>query len=80
MGDYFQQRKNFAAAFSWVARFNSNEAVAHQFLLALNHEGARFITKPNQNDFSRIRANDIVELDANDLVSPNGPDTLDLTA
>ena len=60
MGNYFEQSKNVTAAFSWVARFNSHKSVVHQLLLAVNDESTRFMIKPNQSDFSRIRANDIV--------------------
>ena len=43
MGDYFEQSKNFAAAFSKVARFNSHMAVARQLLLTVNDEGTRLM-------------------------------------
>ena len=47
--NYFEERKDLAAAFRWAERSNLHEAVANHFSLAVNPEGTQFLMNPNIN-------------------------------
>ena len=75
--DFYEHRKDLAAAFRWAERLNLNEAVANHFSIAINDEGTKFLMNPNRWHFSRIKASDLLLLDINDkkvLESKNPPD------
>ena len=78
--EFWQERKDLAAAFRWTARLGMHEAVANHFSLAVNEEGTRFLMNPNQVHFSRIRASELLLLDANDPECAAGPNAPDPTA
>ena len=50
--NYFEERKDLAAAFRWAERSNLHEAVANHFSLAVNLEGTQFLMNPNMWHFS----------------------------
>ena len=75
--EFYEERKDMAAAFRWAERLNLHEAVANHFSLAVNENGTKFLMNPNRWHFSRIKASDLLLLDANDkavLESENPPD------
>jgi len=74
---FYEERKDLAAAFRWAERLNLHEAVANHFSLAVNDQGTKFLMNPNRWHFSRIKASDLLLLDANDktvLEKENPPD------
>ena len=42
---YYEERKDLAAAFRWAERLNLHEAVANHFSLAVNDQGTKFLKK-----------------------------------
>ena len=62
---FYEERKDLAAAFRWAERLNLHEAVANHFSLAVNDQGTKFLMNPNRWHFSRIKASDLLLLDAN---------------
>ncbi len=75
--DFYEHRKDLAAAFRWAERLNLHEAVANHFSVAVNDEGTKFLMNPNRWHFSRIKASDLLLLDIHDkkvLESKNPPD------
>ena len=75
--NFYQERKDLAAAFRWAERTNLHEAVANHFSLAVNSEGTEFLMNPNMWHFSRIKASDLLLLNINDksvLKRENPPD------
>ena len=64
--NFYEERKNLAAAFRWAERSNLHEAVANHFSLAVNSEGTEFLMNPNMWHFSRIKASDLLLLNIND--------------
>ena len=60
--NYFEERKDLAAAFRWAERINLHEAVANHFSLAVNPEGTQFLMNPNMWHFSRIKASNLLLL------------------
>jgi ribulose-5-phosphate 4-epimerase/fuculose-1-phosphate aldolase len=64
--NYFEERKDLAAAFRWAERSNLHEAVANHFSLAVNPEGTQFLMNPNMWHFSRIKASDLLLLNIDD--------------
>ena len=74
---FYEERKDLAAAFRWAERLNLHEAVANHFSLAVHDQGTKFLMNPNRWHFSRIKASDLLLLDANDktvLEKENPPD------
>ena len=74
---FYEERKDLAAAFRWAERLNLHEAVANHFSLAVNDQGTKFLMNPNRWHFSMIKASDLLLLDANDktvLEKENPPD------
>jgi len=74
---FYEERKDLAAAFRWAERLNLHEAVANHFSLAVNDQGTKFLMNPNRWHFSRIKASDLLLLDSNDntvLEKENPPD------
>ena len=74
---FYEERKDLAAAFRWAERLNLHEAVANHFSLAVNDQGTKFLMNPNRWHFSRIKASDLLLLDTNDktvLENENPPD------
>ena len=75
--NFYEERKDLAAAFRWAERSDLHEAVANHFSLAVNSEGTEFLMNPNMWHFSRIRASDLLLLNVNDksvLTKENPPD------
>ena len=74
--NFYQERKDLAAAFRWAERTNLHEAVANHFSLAVNSEGTEFLMNPNMWHFSRIKASDLLLLNINDksVLKENPPD------
>ena len=40
--EFYEERKDMAAAFRWAERLNLHEAVANHFSLAVNENGTKF--------------------------------------
>ena len=75
--DFYEHKKDLAAAFRWAERLNLHEAVANHFSVAVNDEGTKFLMNPNRWHFSRIKASDLLLLDIHDkkvLENKNPPD------
>jgi len=54
--NFYEERKDLAAAFRWAERSDLHEAVANHFSLAVNSDGTDFLMNPNMWHFSRIKA------------------------
>ena len=75
--NFYEERKDLAAAFRWAERSDLHEAVANHFSLAVNSDGTDFLMNPNMWHFSRIKASDLLLLNTNDksvLSKENPPD------
>ena len=78
--EFWEERKDLAAAFRWTERLGMHEAVANHFSLAVSGPGTQFLMNPNQVHFSRICASSLLLLDADDPKGGSGPDAPDPTA